>query len=123
VDGVVVIFRIRRVDGDERQVTPILPARQADRLRGFRLGQDLAREFVRDVVRVERNEADGLLGFQRPQNLAYLRLRQAELTGPEERAGDEVSLVRAVPVGFGDGDLAALRLLVDRHDPPATRRQ
>ena len=51
VDGVVVILGVRRVDGDERQLSPVLARRrEADRAGALGLFQRCGREDMRDVM-------------------------------------------------------------------------
>ena len=57
---VVMIFRVGRIDGDERQIAPVLAAFQRGRLSGRGFAQGGRREGLRNFVGVDRNQADRL---------------------------------------------------------------
>jgi hypothetical protein len=61
VHRVVVILGIRRIDGDQRDVAPVLAPLQIGRLRRFGFALCRGAELQRDVVRVDRDQADRLL--------------------------------------------------------------
>ena len=71
MDGVVVILGVGRIDGDERQLAPVLARRrQAGRARGLRPRSSARRrEDMRDVMGRERDEADRPLGLDRAERL------------------------------------------------------
>jgi hypothetical protein len=62
MDRVVVVLGIGRIDGDERDLPPVLAAGEIDRARCFRFRDGSARERVRDAVGVNRDQAHGALG-------------------------------------------------------------
>jgi len=76
-DRVVVVLRVRRVDGDERNVTPVLTALHRSGAGAFCLRQRIAGELVGNSMRVNGNEAHRALGFERTELLAHPRLQQA----------------------------------------------
>ncbi len=68
IDRVVVILGVGRVDGDQRDLAPVLAAaRQVGGFRGLGFGDHLARKHMRNVVRMNRDQADGLLALQRSE--------------------------------------------------------
>ena len=60
VHRVVMVFRVGRIDGDERQIAPVLAAFQRGRLSGLGFAQGGRREGLRNFVGVDRNQADRL---------------------------------------------------------------
>ena len=116
-DGVVVVLGVRRVDGQERPVAPVLSAIQRRGFGGVRLGQCRIREDVRDVVQVERDQAHRLLGAERAQPLTHASLRKAEAGLPLQRDADEVAVTGLALFAGRDQDLAALRALLHGDDP------
>ena len=60
VHRVVMVLRVGRIDGDERQIAPVLAAFQRRRLRGLGLAQRGRRERLRDFVGMDRDQADRL---------------------------------------------------------------
>ena len=73
------VARVRRVDGEERasRASP-RGALMSGRAGGVRLGEHLVRKDVRDLVLVQRDQADGLLARHVADPLDHARRRQAE---------------------------------------------
>ena len=69
---VVVIFRIRRIDGDQRQVAPVLAALQAGGFCFLGLAQCGGREGLRNFMGVDRDQADRFFAGQRAEPLFHL---------------------------------------------------
>ncbi len=69
--GVVVILRVRRINGDERHLPPILAALQGSGLRGIRFLLRLAAEYGRNAVSVNRDQADRAFGSKRAEALDH----------------------------------------------------
>ena len=117
--GVVVILGVGRIDGDERQVAPVLAAFQLGGpcLLGF--AQRGRRKGLRNFVGVDRDQADRLLGRERTEPLLHLAGGEAIAAGADEIDADEVAILGAAAVGLGDVQFAAGLLLVDRDEPAA----
>ena len=64
---IVMIARIAGVDGDERQLTQILPPLQPDRFRAVRLCHHLVGEMIGYPVLMDRDERHGLRRGRIPQ--------------------------------------------------------
>ncbi len=117
--GVVVVARVRRVDGDERDLAQILAAGEACGLLAVGLLDHVVGEVVGDAVLVDRDERDGL---------GRRRIAEAR---HDPRAGQTHAGFRAAL--FGLDQFAVLRTrggagrhrpfavgtLVDGHDAPA----
>ena len=69
--GVVVILGVGRVDGDERNAAPVLAVGERRRPRGFRLGQRVVAEHMRDGMGVDRDQADRAFARQRAEPLHH----------------------------------------------------
>ncbi len=78
VAGVVMVARVRRVDGDQRQVAQILAALEAGGLRRVGLGDHLVGEVVGDAVLVDGDQRDG----SRRGRIAQTARRCARAAGP-----------------------------------------
>ena len=61
MDRVVVIFRVRRIDGDEGNVAPVLAALEGRRLRVLGFAQRFLREDLQNLVGLHGDPADPLL--------------------------------------------------------------
>ena len=68
MDRVVMVLGVGRIDGDERQVAPVLAALQRGGLCLLGLAQRGGREGLRNFVGVDRDQADGL--FRSPASPA-----------------------------------------------------
>src|SRR6202035_3615034 len=77
VHGVVMVLGVGRIDGDEGEWPPILPAFEACRPNARSLGERRGRERMRDGVGIERDEAHRLFAAERAQALAHLRAGKA----------------------------------------------
>src|SRR5262249_30713068 len=112
---------VDRVDGDERQLAPILAGVEGGRASGFGLGQGLAPEHVRNAVRMDRDHAHGAFGFQRAQPLLDTAGGEPDAALPRHLGGDEIAVLRVGGRPGRDCELALL--LVDGRKPPAAARQ
>ena len=130
VDGVVMVLGRLGVDGEEGEGAPVLTLEilalaQADGRSGLRLGQHVGREDMADVVRMDGDEADGLLGGRIGDDLADLGLRQSQSVAlaialaAAHRDGDEVTVPRPLLRAGRDAQLAPAGLLVDRQHAAA----
>ena len=123
VNRVVVVLGVGRIDGDQRQVAPILALAQGHWLaapppragpRSGRRGGCCGRaSAISETARSRRHRADDRahLGPRRPETAARM----------QEIDRDEIAVLGVLQIGRGDDQLAAL--LVDRHDPRAARLQ
>ena len=124
MDRVVVVLGIGRIDGDERQLAPILPAGEPGRDGGFRLLQHGRREDVRNAVGVDGDQADRALTLERAQ--LFLDARAGETKAAPAFGNFDRDQIAVLGVKAGirrNGKLAAKLLLVDRRKPSATTRQ
>ena len=71
VNGVVMILGVGRIDGDERHVAPVLASLQHRGPCRFRFAQRGRRKGLRNVVGVDRDQADGLFRRERPEPLLH----------------------------------------------------
>ena len=78
MDRVVVVLGVDRIDGDERELAPVLAAGEIGGLRRMRLGLRRDRKHMRDVVGVDGDQADRALALDRAEPLLDARGRQAE---------------------------------------------
>ncbi len=121
--GVVVILGVGRIDGDERQLAPVLAVGKRGGLGGVRFLQGLAAEHVRDAVRVDGDQADRAFALERAEPLDHAAGGQAK---PRRAAGldrDQVAVLCVVGGAGRNGELLAEHLLVDRLEPSAAVRQ
>ena len=68
VHRVVVILGVGRIDGDERHLPPVFAPRKRSRSRRVGFIEQRARKNVRDVVGVNRDQADGALALDRTKS-------------------------------------------------------
>ena len=121
---VVVVLGVDRIDGDERHLAPVLAAGfEPGGARFLGLGQRLAAEYMRDLVRVDRDQADRALALERAEPFLDARGRQAEAALRDQLDRDQVAVLRVRGRAGGDVEFAPGLLLVDRHEPPAAVRQ
>ena len=76
--GVVEVARVLAVDGDQRQVAQVGAAAERGRAGERRLGQCRVREFLRNVVRVDGDQADRAGIAHAAQPLDHPRRLQAQ---------------------------------------------
>ena len=130
-DGVVVVARVGRVDGDDRQVAQVLAVILAERqLRGeLGFGERLLAEHVRDAVLVDGDQAEGLGRERIAEDFEDLDAgaRRAAGLGEDELArcraaeiGDRRGIAHAL-VGRGEPGLAAAVELDDAEQAFAAR--
>ena len=124
-DRVVMVFRIRRIDRNERDVPPVLSRKsfglQGGRLRGGGLRKRVGAEGVRNAMRMQRDQADGLFAGHRADDFAHASLRRAEPRTGQHFHGDEIAVFRLAAIGLGDGEFAPDLFLVDGLDIGAAR--
>ena len=97
VHGVIVILGVGRIDGDERQLAPILASGEPCRLGRFRLRQRGGRKYIRDRVGVDGDQADRALGLQRAQPLGDARARETVAAAACRHLDRDQVAVRASP--------------------------
>ena len=114
-DRVVVIARVGRVDGDERDFAQVDAAFDGGRRRAFGFVDDVGGELIGDAVGVDGDQADRL-GFRHAADaFDDARARLAHGAPGQGFAEDEFAVERAAGVAFGDHEVVA-RFLVDRFD-------
>ncbi len=113
------ILGVGRIDSDKRHVAPVLAAFERRRLRGIGLAQGGIGKHVRNIVRVNGDERDGALGFQRTEPFLDAASGEAEAASLQQIGGDEFAILRAAGVTRGNGDFTALLFFVDGHKPAA----
>jgi hypothetical protein len=119
---VVVVLGVDRIDRDQRQLAPVLaPAFEPRRLRGLGFGQRLAAKHMRNLVRVDRDQADRALGGERAEPLLHLRARQPVAAVADQLDRDQIAVLRIAGHAARNVELAAGLALVDRHQPSAVR--
>ena len=101
MDGVVVVLGVGRIDGDERQVAPVLAMSALGRRAALRrLGERLGPERLGNVMGAEGDQADRLLAVDRAQTFAHPgdgqrraapRARRSTLTRSPSRASPRSS--------------------------------
>ena len=117
------VLRVGRIDGDERNVAPILAAGQIGRLCCLRLGQRLAAEHVRDAVRMDRDLAHGAFGLDRTEPLLDAAGREAEAACLRDVDGDQIAVLGVAGRARRDRELAPDLFLLDRRQPAAAARK
>jgi hypothetical protein len=113
MDGVVVILGVRGVDGHKRQRPPVLAAGECRGRCGVGLGERFRREYVRDVVGKNGDQAHRLLALHRPDDLGDPAVLEAEPSAADDLDPDEVAFP-SLP-GFVDDHFPLLAL--DRLQP------
>ena len=78
VHGVVVVLGVGRIDGDQRQLAPVLAPASAAGAAASASASAARRKDMRDAVRVDGDHAHGALALERAQPLVHPRRRQAE---------------------------------------------
>src|ERR1700674_1092305 len=113
------VLGVHRIDGDKRQIAPVLAAFQRRGLGGFRFRERGGAEDVGNFVGVDRDQADRALALHRAQALAHLHLRLPVGALLEEIGHHEVTFHGAAFAAFGHHQLAAEAFLVHRHEAAA----
>ena len=120
VDRVVVVLGVGRVDGDERQVAPVLASRERRGRDRRGLGQRVGAERVGDAVGQNRQHADRTLARLRPDPLRDPHGLRTIGPRPAERLDrHEVAVARLAARLLGDDEVGRGVLLVDGRDAPA----
>ena len=114
VDGVVVVFGVHGVDGDEPNAAPILPMRHRRRPSAGRLSQRAFRKRVRQAMRGDRDAADRPLGVDGAEPLDDARGRRAEAALAQRAQRHEIAVLSAALHPGGHQIVAAGRALLDR---------
>ena len=117
---VVMILGVGRIDGDERQLAPVLAAFQT--VAGCASSASrtaLGRKGLRNFVGVDRDQADRLLARKRAEPLLHLAGGEAIAARAHEIDADEVAVLGAAGIRRRDVQFAPGLLLVDGHKPPA----
>ena len=120
---VVVILGVGRIDGDEGDMAPVLAAFHRRRARRLRFVEHGRRKDVRNVVRIDRDQADRALALDRAEPLDDRARGLAELALLCHVDGNEVAVDGALRRDGRDVEFAAEPLLLDRNQPAAARRQ
>ena len=123
VHRVVVVLGVDRIDGDERDLAPVLAAFKTGGLRRMGLGLGRDRKHMRDVVGVDRDQADRTLALDRAEPLLDAGDRQADPAVLLHAHRDQVAVLRVLGGVARDRHLLAELLLVDRDEPAAAARQ
>src|SRR5438874_11286229 len=76
VHGIVVVFGIDGIDGDERYTAPVFASGRWRALCGFSLPQYRRRKDMRNLMCIDGNEAHGPLALERTKPFHYARARQ-----------------------------------------------
>src|SRR5690606_22828818 len=108
-----------RVDGDERNLPPVLAPGHRGLARGIGLGENVFRKDMRNAVRMDRDQADGLFAGQRAELFAHARRRYAETALLENVDGHEIAILGVRLFSGRDVQRAADLLLVDGLDEAA----
>jgi hypothetical protein len=96
VDRIVVILGVDRVDGDKRELSPILAAGDIGGLRRMGFGLRGHRKHMWNVVGVDGDEADRALAFDRAEPFLDARRRQAHSALRLDADGDQVAVLRVL---------------------------
>ncbi len=104
MDGVVMVLGVGRVDSDERQRAPILAlktfgfhARGFGRFGGF---DGFWAEKIGNAMDIDGDEADRLLGIDRPQPFAHLGDGKAHASARKRFDTDEIAVARLAAIGL-----------------------
>ena len=122
MNRVVMVLGVRRVDGDKRQMAPILAPAGASQGRGFRLlrlGQCSSREEVWDTMRVDSDKTNGFFALNRPHPLGHTAFNQAQPVFTVQSNGDEIAILRVTLLARRHHNFAAQRFFIDRQNATA----
>ena len=92
VHRVVVILGVGRIDGDERHLPPVLAPRQRRRPRRVGFIEQRARKNVRNVVGMNRDQADGAFALDRAKSFNDRAHWQTESAIACHLDGDEIAI-------------------------------
>src|SRR5690606_29442691 len=106
-----------RIDGDQRDVPPVLAPAQRDFLRLVRLLEHAAREAIGDLEVVDGDEAHRPLGPRIADHIDDAGAGYHEPAGELRLDLDKVAVARIPQVAAGDPHLTLLA--IDRHQPRA----
>src|SRR6202043_4036907 len=107
IHRVVMVFRIGRVDGDQRYVTPVLASLQRRGLCLLGLAQRCRRKRLRNFVGVYRDQADGFFARQRAEPFLDLAGGKSVAARAHQIDADEIAILGAAGVGLRDVQFAA----------------
>ncbi len=123
VHGIVVVLGIGRIDGDEGHFAPvltqILTSPERRRTRSVCFFDHAARKYMRDVVGMDCDQADGAFAFDRSEPFHDGAACQPEPAIARDFDGDEIAVDRPVRRAGRNAKFAAKLLLVDRHQAAA----
>src|SRR5262245_48711598 len=91
VNSIVMTLGVGRIDGDERKVAPVLAAFEGGGLCRLGLAQRRGRKRLRDLMGVDRDQADRLFGGERAEPLLHLTRGEAIGPGADEVGADEIA--------------------------------
>ena len=118
MDGVVVVLGVGGIDRHQRQVAPVFAMSVARRTRRLSLFEGSRGEHMRDVVRDQRDQADGALGVHGSEPLDHARRRQPESALAQHFQRDELALFGIPVQTIGNEHFPRGALLLDRHHAP-----
>ena len=116
---VVVIFGVRRIDGDEGHATPVFAAGKRSRPCGLGFVEHGARKRVRNFVGVDGDQTDGALALERAEPRHDGAGGKPEPAVPCYFDRDEIAVDRARGGVRGNAQFTAELLFVDRCQPAA----
>ncbi len=102
---------------------PILAMGERRRLSGFRLGQRVVAEHVRDRVGMDGDQADRAFARERAEPLDHAPGRQAQARRAAGLDRDQVAVLRVGGAAGRNAELLAEHFLVDRLQPAAAVRR
>jgi hypothetical protein len=114
-----VILGVGRVDGDEGDVPPVLASLHRRRARRLRFVEHGLWKDVRNIVRIDRDQAYRALALDRAEPLDDGARGVAELALLRHVDGNEIAVDGALRRNGSDVELAAEPLLLDRNQPAA----
>ena len=117
-DGVVVVARVRRIDGDEGKRAQVGAALQSRRLQRLRFRDDALGKVVGDAVRVHGDEADLALIVGVAERFQNARLRHVKAPLARQVEAHEIAVGRLALVALRNRPGPEL-LAVDRLDRAA----
>ena len=120
---VVMILGVRWIDGDQRQLAPILAAFQRRGLGVGGFGERGHRKILRDFVAMDRDQTDGFFGGERAEPFAHPAGSQPITAAAHDGDAHQIAVLRVAGIMSGDVQLAAGLFLVDRLQPSAAARQ
>ena len=117
--SVVVILGVRRVDGDERQIAPVLASLKRGGFGFFRLFDRFGAKHIRDVMRPQRNQADGFFIGDGAKGLPNTGAWRAKARLADQIDADQIAVLGFADIGGGHSKFASGLFLVDRNNASA----